>query len=63
MAHDPDRMKDEQARPRGQRLAALCAIALIALSCGLLRQMSDGARPIQSMGWFFGPAAAAADRF
>ena len=61
-SRDPDWMQDDQARPKGQRLAALCAVALIVLSCGLLQSLTSGARPIQSMGWLFGPANAA-DRF
>jgi hypothetical protein len=52
----------ETARPGRHRLAALCAVALIVLSCGLLESMSPGTRPVQSVGWVFGPAPAA-DQF
>lgn len=52
----------EPAPPRSQRLAAVCAVALIVLSCGLLQGLSQGVRPIQSVGWIFGPTPAA-DRF
>ena len=55
---------NQDRRPRGQRMAALCAVALFVLSCGLLQSMADGARPLQSVAWVFGPApATAADRF
>jgi hypothetical protein len=56
---DPNWTQDDEAPPRGQRLAAVCAVALIVLSCGLLQSLTNGARPIQSMGLLFGPAAAA----
>jgi hypothetical protein len=50
------------ARLRGDRLAALAAVALFVLSCGLLKGMADdaGGPPVQSMGVLFGPAPAVA---
>lgn len=61
---DSDWTQDEEVRSQAQglgsqRLAAICAVALIVMSCTLLQSLNDGARPIQSMGWLFGPAAAA----
>ena len=61
-SRDSDGPQDGEARPRGQRLAVLCAVALIVMSCGLLQSLTSGAKPIQSMGWLFGTANAA-DRF
>jgi hypothetical protein len=57
---DNDKLAPRTAR-RGQRLTALAAVTLLALSWSLLSSLSaEAGRPAQSMSWVFGPAPAAA---
>lgn len=50
-----------EARPRGgQRLSAVIAVALVAVSWSFLSSLAaETARPVQSTAWLFGPAPAA----
>ena len=57
--------QDDPRSPTGdRRLTALCAVALVVLSVGLLKglaQEARGAPPVQSLVLLFGPAPAVAD--